>query len=338
MVESELSQYKIVTFGGGTGQFTLLRGLVKLNNPEMITAVAATWDSGGISGELRVKEGILPPGDYFQCLLALMEDEEQLQEAIFLLRDRSEGHPLSHLLALRSQKVHHGVEEGIDGLRRLFKIRGRILLASSTDTHLHTETRKGLHFNKEDQLDSLEEDSSFSLEDEVSRIFLVPTPKPNLKVLKEIAEADKIIVSPGSPYGSIFPHLLIPEVPQTILNSSGELVVVANLMTTRGQDRHLSMLSYWLRVFCYYLGDSEYIQKFGKSRINRVIVHQNNIDPEVTDIYEGKGQYLVKIDEKECQKVVPGLKITRENIAVYDRYTHLYRHEPKLLARAILEN
>ena len=63
---------KIVTFGGGTGHFALLRGLVDLNEPGMITSAVGTWDSGGSSGRLRTEMGILPPRDFKQNFLSFI--------------------------------------------------------------------------------------------------------------------------------------------------------------------------------------------------------------------------------------------------------------------------
>src|SRR3989338_9100454 len=79
---------KIVTLGGGTGHYSLLRGLVDNNNPELISAITGTWDSGGSSGRLRVEMGVLPPGDTRQCLIALMEDASQRQVAQRLFNER----------------------------------------------------------------------------------------------------------------------------------------------------------------------------------------------------------------------------------------------------------
>src|SRR3990167_11352996 len=84
---SKASQ-KIVTLGGGTGHFSLLRGLVDANEPELITAITGTWDSGGSSGRLRVEMGVLPSGDIRQVLLACMEEEEQRQVAQRLFNER----------------------------------------------------------------------------------------------------------------------------------------------------------------------------------------------------------------------------------------------------------
>lgn len=327
---------KVVSLGGGTGHFIWLKGAVRHNNPALNTAITSTWDSGGSSGELRVKEGILPPGDYMQCILGMIEDEDQLREAILILKDRSEGHPLVNQLAAKAEKSHHGVEGGIDGLRKLFRVQGNIIPASLTDVDLNSETKNGYCLNREHLLDKLDHDPNFSLEDEVSRIFLEPTPKANPKVIKAILSADKIVCPPGSPFTSIFPHLLVDGVPQAIRKAKGKLVVILNLMTTRGEDHHLVTASRWLSVFQYYLGDKEYIKKTGKSRVDYLVVNENHIDPDVITFYQNQGQKLLEVDETECKKQAPGIKIVSSNLTEYDRYAHLLRHNPEKLAQAVL--
>ncbi|MBP1741595.1 MAG: hypothetical protein H6Q48_3888, partial [Deltaproteobacteria bacterium] len=73
---------KVVTIGGGTGQFALLSGLRDLEGIE-ITAVVSMADSGGSTGRLRDELGILPPGDVLKCILAL-SPYRNLARTIFL--------------------------------------------------------------------------------------------------------------------------------------------------------------------------------------------------------------------------------------------------------------
>ncbi|TET92842.1 MAG: hypothetical protein E3J28_05330, partial [Desulfobacteraceae bacterium] len=53
-------EQKLVTIGGGSGQFALLSGLRDLEGIK-ITAVVSMVDSGGSTGRLRDELGILPP-------------------------------------------------------------------------------------------------------------------------------------------------------------------------------------------------------------------------------------------------------------------------------------
>ena len=63
---------KIAALGGGTGLSCLLSGLKKFT-PD-ITAIVTVTDEGGSSGRLRRSWGVLPPGDFRNCLVGLAED------------------------------------------------------------------------------------------------------------------------------------------------------------------------------------------------------------------------------------------------------------------------
>jgi len=75
---------KLVTIGGGSGQFALLSGLRDLYGIK-ITAVVSMADSGGSTGRLRDELGILPPGDVLKCILALSPHRD-IARIIFLKR------------------------------------------------------------------------------------------------------------------------------------------------------------------------------------------------------------------------------------------------------------
>lgn len=272
-----------------------------------------------------------------QCLLGLMKDDEQLQEAIVVLRDRSGGHPLVNQLAAKSEKAHHGVEGGIDGLMKLFRVRGNILPVSLVDTDLNTETKNGARYHQEHQLDELKDNPLFCAGDEVYRIYLEPSANANPKVLTTLAKANKIVFPPGSPFSSIFPHLLVRGMPKSIREAKGKVVVILNLMTTKGEDHHLTKASRWLSVFQYYLGDKDWIRLHGKSRIDYLVVNENHIDPEILSIYQNQGQQVIEVDKKECQKIAPGLRIVSADLVEYDRHSHLLRHNSVKLAQTVLE-
>ena len=62
---------KVVTIGGGTGNFVVLRGL--RGHSVELSAIVSMADDGGSTGRLRDELGVLPPGDVRQCLVALSE-------------------------------------------------------------------------------------------------------------------------------------------------------------------------------------------------------------------------------------------------------------------------
>lgn len=325
---------KIVTIGGGTGQFTLLRGLVNLNDPSKIMAIPGSWDGGGSSGQLRIEQGILPPGDYMQCVEACMEDPEQLRVAISLLNDRSEGHPYRNILAAKAEKEFHSVQEGIDALRFLFRVQAKIIPSSLDNLKLFAETKNGLTIEGEESIDHLGQNTEFHPEDEVSRIYFNKEAQPNPKAIEAILQADKIVFAPGSPYTSSMAHLLIEGFAEAIMQSNAILVAVLNLMTTKGEDHHFHQASDWLKAFNYYLSDT--VQSDNESRLNYILANTNGLTDEIKEHYSAQGQKPIEVDDQACHAIAPNVQIVRSDIAHYNKKAHLYRHDSTALAEAIL--
>lgn len=328
-------QQKIVTFGGGTGHFSLLRGLVELNQPESISTVVGTWDSGGSSGRLRTELGILPPGDIRQCLLALMEDPKQRQVAQKLFDDRLEeisgplkGHSLGNLITARLDHIYKGTDRGTEAERLLFRIRARVLPVSLSDLNLIAKLETGEEIEGETNIDLRAASKHYNPNHKIMRIFFDTNADPNPEVIQAIADADKIIFSAGDLYTSVLPHLLVQGVKEAIIASKARVILVLNLMTKRGETDSFKASDY-LKAFISYLED--------KGRINYIIANSNNLDPEILSIYEKEGQEPVKVDDQICLSFSPGVKIIKSPLAIYHIREHLLRHDPEKLASVVLE-
>ena len=325
---------KLVTFGGGTGQFHLLDGLRDLNETSFITSVASTWDSGGSSGRLRTELGVLPPGDIRRCLLALMEDKEQRKVAQRLFDDRLEevsgplrGHSLGNLITARLDNIYRGQDRGIDAERKLFRINAKVLPATLTDVELIAETSSGLKISGETNIDYRVKDKDFDPKDKIVRIYFDSRTDTNEKVIESIRDAHKLIFSPGDLYTSILPHLLVDGVSEAINKSKAKLIIVLNLATKKGETDNFKASDY-LKAFSFYLG--------GGNRIDYLIINDNHLDAEIVETYRNEGQNLVEIDEEKCIKIAPKMKIIKKDVAMYLKNDHLLRHDPVKLAEAIL--
>lgn len=328
-------QQRIVTFGGGTGHFSLLRGLVELNQPELISAVVGTWDSGGSSGRLRTEVGVLPPGDIRQCLLALMEDPKQRQVAQKLFDDRLEdlngplkGHSFGNLVAARLEHIYKGPDRGVEAERLLFRIGARVLPVSLTELNLMAKLAGGDEIEGETNIDLRGKSKDYNPKHKILRIYFDSNADPNPEVIGQILSADKIIFSAGDLYTSILPHLLVGGIKEAIIASKAKVVLILNLMTKRGETDSFKASDY-LKAFLSYLED--------KDRINYMVTNSNGLDSEVLRIYKKQGQDVVKIDEEACKKLSSKIKIIKSQLAVYHVRDHLFRHDPQSLANAILE-
>ena len=326
---------KIVTFGGGTGQFHLLDGLRDLNETKLITAVASTWDSGGSSGRLRTELGVLPPGDLRRCMLALMEDENQRKVAQRLFDDRLEessgplkGHSIGNLITARLDHIYSGQDRGIVAERELFRIMAKIVPATIMNVQLVAETKKGNIVIGEKNIDTRVKDKNFDPNDRIIRIYFDSRVDSNEDVLNAIKDADKIVFSPGDLYTSILPHLLVEGVTEAIIKSKAKLIIVLNLATKEGETDNFKA-SDFLKSFLFYLGNNK--------AIDYLIVNKNHLDKEILKVYKEEGQNLVIVDKEKCKKIAPNMKIINENVSRYLKNEHLFRHDPFKLANTILK-
>lgn len=222
-----MKKIKVVCFGGGTGLPTLLAGLKK--NPWLeISAIVTMFDTGGSSGELKDKFGILPPGDILKCLLALSKDEKFTRE-IFLKRianHSSPGHTGGNILLLGLEKVFGNMTAAIDALGQMVSASGKVLPVTLTHSTLCAEFEDGSIASGETSIDMGVFEGK-----KVKKLFLDPPVKCNEEALKEIKKADIICVGPGSFFTSVMPNVIPLKASTAVYESKAPIIFIANLMT-----------------------------------------------------------------------------------------------------------
>jgi uncharacterized cofD-like protein len=221
---------KIVAIGGGTGLSTLLRGLKE--HTANITAIVSVADDGGSSGRLREQLGLPAVGDIRNCLVALADAEPVMGDLLqyrFPAEDGSlAGHPVGNLLLAAMFELDGGdFEESVRRMNRVLAVRGRVVPVSSTPTILHATLYDGTEVHGQ---------STVAKTRWIERVWVSPDDvAPSTDALRAIAEADVIVIGPGSLFTSILPGLLIPEVREAVLASPALRVYVCNVATQQGE-------------------------------------------------------------------------------------------------------
>ncbi|MFZ2330457.1 MAG: gluconeogenesis factor YvcK family protein, partial [Atribacterota bacterium] len=203
---------RIVVIGGGTGLYTLLRGLKQFTSN--ITAVVTAFDSGGSSGRLRDELGVLPPGDIRNCLVAL-STEELLMKKLFQYRFSNgslQGHSFGNLFITAMSEVSGDFSAAIEKSSEILAIRGKVLPSSIDNVTLCAKLKNQELVKGEDKI-PLSKDG-------IESIFIEPsTVLPLPETIRAIQEADTIILGPGSLYTSVICNLLVKDIPEAICQS-----------------------------------------------------------------------------------------------------------------------
>jgi uncharacterized cofD-like protein len=232
---------RIVAIGGGTGLSALLRGLKE--HTSHLTAVVTVADDGGSSGVLREELGIPPVGDIRNCIAALADAEPLMSELLQYRFPASPegaadpglaGHPVGNLLLAAMIALEEGdVEEGVRRLNRILAVRGQVVPASGTPLTLHARRRDGVVIDGQ---------SLIMRTPGIERVWVTPTVvRAASDALTAIAEADLVILGPGSLYTSLLPSLLIPEIRDAVLAASAPRLYVCNVATQDGETTGMDL-------------------------------------------------------------------------------------------------
>lgn len=285
---------KVVTIGGGSGSFSLLKGLKKytMRNDEDesidITFIAASTDSGGSSGELRDEFGILPPGDMRQGLVALSDAPEEWKR-IFGYRfkndkSRLNGHNIGNII-ITGLTEDYGEKEAWNRLHKMLNVRGRVIPSTWDKAHISAEYEDGVILDKEHIIDhSINQPLS-----RIKRLYSRDKINANPEALKALAEADIIIIGPGDLYTSIICNLLAEGIKEAIRKSRALKIYNCNIMTKPSETPNYSVADH-LRDIERYLGEG----------IIEVVTYHNklNFDLALLEGYKRENKYPVKFIEE----------------------------------------
>jgi uncharacterized cofD-like protein len=224
--------HKIVTIGGGSGQYALLAGLRDLELLD-ITAIVSMVDSGGSTGRLRDELGILPPGDALKCILALSPHRD-IARTIFLKRftadRRLAGHNAGNMLITMLSRYTGSFPSGIQALAEILDVRGHILPVTIDKATLVAELTDGTRIYGETAIDM----PRGTQREKIRDVFLVPHHSDTISVyppvLKAIRQADMIVIGPGDLFTSIVPSLIVRGLKEGLQKSKAPVLFILNIM------------------------------------------------------------------------------------------------------------
>ncbi|MBN2002363.1 MAG: YvcK family protein [Anaerolineae bacterium] len=224
---------KIVVIGGGHGQATVLRGLKQYTTN--ITAIVTVADDGGSSGRLRRELGILPPGDFRNCLAALADDES-LVTRLFQYRFASGkdlgGHSFGNLFISAMSSITGSFETGLEESSRVLAVEGRVLPSTLATVTLCADVAQ----NGAPAARICGESEIPQPSGRIQRVFLdPPDPRAYPLTVQAILEADLVVIGPGSLYTSIMPNLLVGEIAEALRTIKVPRVYICNVATQVGE-------------------------------------------------------------------------------------------------------
>lgn len=223
---------KVVALGGGHGLAITLEAVQSYASE--ITAVVAVADDGGSSGRLTSGLGMPPPGDLRRCLLALTPEPSVWSE-LFAYRFSGgdiEDHSLGNLLLAALTDLTGDFASASDVAGRMLGAVGRVVPAANQPAVLQA-TVGGQRLTGQAVISKARGGvSSFRVGPEGL--------EAHPDALHAIANADQIVIGPGSLYTSLLAVLMVPGIAEAVMASNARRVFVLNLICQDGETLGLS--------------------------------------------------------------------------------------------------
>lgn len=277
---------KVVIFGGGTGISCLLSGLKLF--PLDVTAIIAVSDNGSSTGQLKKEFDIPAVGDIGQVLLSMANVDEDFKNLLsyrFTKESFLENHPIKNILLTALIDLKGNLTDATKYMCKLLNIKGTVLPLTEEKVELIGEGKQGKEY--------LGEESVSQNIKNIKKLKYDHDINVSKEIIKKIHEADLILLSSGSLYTSILPHLIVQDIKDAIDNSDAPIMYVSNLVTQPGEtdgytvSKHIKKLN----------------EHLGNRKLNIVLANNAEIDEKIVKKYSIlEKKELVKLDREEIVK------------------------------------
>jgi uncharacterized cofD-like protein len=323
----------IVIIGGGTGSFVVASGLS--DSPVHLSMLMTMVDEGGSNRVIRDEFGLLPTSGIRQAIVALSKNKTVLRK-LFTYRYHQGGASLNgmtfgNLFMAAMADIMGSQKKGIEETCRLLQVEGDILPISYDNARLEAEYDDGTKALGEHNIDVPKHPGV-----KIKNLKTVPLVRLNFEAKKAILEADLIIIGPGDFYTNTIANLIVDGVVDTLKESKGKVLFIANLMDSHSETPGYSLSDFFVDLKKY----------MPLELVDYVLINNNNNFPKsALKMYAFEETFPVK-DDLEKKHVNPEVKIVRTDLLsekVIEKENgdtlsrSMIRHDSDKLCAAILE-
>jgi len=217
---SAAARPSVVAIGGGHGTAVTLRAARRYAGT--LTGVVSVADDGGSSGRLRELLNVVALGDIRKCLVALAAEDSALALAFERRFGEGElaGHVLGNLILTGLIDATGDLVLGVREAAQLLGAHGDVLPATTEPVVLKAESALGTVAGQVAVMGT----------GDIRTVSLVPEDAhPPPLAVERIAEADQVVIGPGSLYTSVLAAVAVKGIAEAVASSKAQVVYVCNL-------------------------------------------------------------------------------------------------------------
>ena len=312
---------KVAVIGGGHGLSNMLRGLKQYT--ENISAIVTVADDGGGSGMLRQDLGMPPPGDIRSCMEALANTEPVMRELLHyrFTEGSLAGQSFGNLFLAALNGISPSFDAAVRRMSQVLAITGRVLPVTTADVQLEAEFENGATVVGESKIFYCKKQEDCR----IRQVRLIPSrPKALPEAVSAIADADMIVLGPGSLYTSIIPNLLVDGVGEAIRSSDALKVYICNIMTQDGETEGYTVADHVAALLSH---------GGGPGLVDLCLANSAQVRPGLVERYREEDAAPIVIDRDRVEAL--GVELVERPLA--SETSDYARHSVARLSAAVME-
>ena len=313
---------RVVAIGGGTGLSTMLRGL-KLHT-QNLTAIVTVADDGGGSGVLREDLGMPPPGDIRHCMEALANAEPVMEQLLSYRfpagSGRLTGQSFGNLILAALNGIYPSFDEAVARMSEVLAISGRVLPVTNADVKLEATFENGTSVLGESKIFQFKKEQDCR----IRSVRLMPEhPAALPAALEAIADAELILLGPGSLYTSVIPNLLVDGVSEAVCRSRALKMYICNIMTQDGETEGMTASDHVAAL----------LHHSGPGLVDLCLCNSAPVRPRLVERYKEEDAAPIVVDREAIEAL--GVELVERPVS--SETSNYARHSVTRLAQAVMD-
>ena len=213
------------------------------------------------------------------------------------------------------QLTNGDFQKAVEESSKVLAIRGKVIPSTVRNVHLVAEYADGSRTEGEAKIPNKIAP--------IKRLHLNPKDaEPTPEALAAIAEADIVVMGPGSLYTSILPNLIINGMPEALAKSPAYKIYVCNVMTQRGETDGFSACDHVRAIIDHSL----------PKVLDACIINNGVVPEEALKRYRDQDSYPVAPDVEAIKSM--GYRVIATDLLSVADYV---RHDSKKLTGALIK-
>jgi uncharacterized cofD-like protein len=233
---------------------------------------------------------------------------------------RLENQSFGNLFLAAMDGISSNFEEAVQKMSSVLAVTGKVLPVTLDNVTLMAKLKNGTIVAGESRIP----DTVIETGSPIESVYLKPSDAKALtEAVQAIADADAVILGPGSLYTSIIPNLLVKDISNALHKTDALKLYVANIMTQPGETDNYGVEDHIKALY----------KHGGEGIVDYVVVNVGRIAKDLEERYLEDNSSVVTTDKKTVEAM--GIKVIEENFVKVKN--SFIRHDSEKLAAILIE-